>query len=523
MRPRAFLLSALCFLVGAVAGANDLTVDKTTLRVDETVTIVVSLEDAFAEVDAVRVPVKNLEIDGPPSISSEFSWINGTVVRRKVFRFTAHPGGPGAAMVGPLRINGTGGQRETLEAIALQVVPDTATRSNDPATIFRDLNASGREPFYVVAEVDRASAYVGEEIIVTWTLYNGATVQQWQIGRVPKLEDFWTEELDVRDEQPSRALIDGVALQTLPIRRVALFPLRSGPLTIGSMEIAGAVMRRIDAGPFGLFEGSLVEVRFPSAALSVDVKPIPPGPAVDAVGDFTLSCSPPSQKGGGPVVVEATLAGRGNLRAAVAPAWQQAPDAEVQVEDGGVSVDRTRDVATMRRRWKYLLFPRRAGPMSIAPLATRTFVPETAERRTLQCAASTIAVQSAAPIVDTHASSKARSLARRNLAPWFGGGALLLIVLVSTIAMMRRRHGVSGRAGAIVAGRTPAEIRAAVNELLAKREVDPDQLLRESSERGDAYRAVRSIADAIESDRIDEGSGRALLRERVAELLEVIG
>ena len=503
--------------------ANDLTVDKHTLRTDETLTIVVSLEDAFAEVDTVRVPVKNLEIEGPPSISSEFSWINGTVVRRKVFRFAARALAPGAAMVGPLRISGAGGQRETLDAISLQVVPDTATSSNDPATIFRDLNASGREPFFVVAEIDRTSAYVGEEIIVTWMLYNGATVQQWQIGRVPKLEDFWTEELDVRNEQPSRALIDGVVLQTLPIRRVALFPLRSGTLKIGSMEIAGAVMRRIDAGPFGLFEGSLVEVRFPSAEMTVDVKPIPPGPPVDAVGDFALSCAPPLQRGGGPVVVEATLSGRGNLRAAVAPVWQQPPDADVQVEDAGLNVDRTRDVATMRRRWKYLLFPRHAGTMTIAPLITRTFVPETAERRTLQCGAATINVQTAVPVVDSQASPAATPLSPRNPGRWLLAAAIVAIVIITTFALLGRRRSVAGRADAIVAGRSPAEVRAAVNELLTKREVDPDQLLRESSERGDAYRAVRSIADAIESDRIDENSGRALLQERVGELLEVIG
>jgi len=64
------------------------------------------------------------------------------------------------------------------------------------------------------------------------------------------------------------------------------------------------------------------------------------------------------------------------------------------------------------------------------------------------------------------------------------------------------RYALSAEPGGIV-----AEVRAAVHDLLMRLEVDPDQLLRESSERGDAYRVVRSIADAIETDRIDEGSG----------------
>lgn len=502
--------------------ANDLSVDKRSVRIDDTLTIVVSLEDAFASTDSVRVPVKNLEIDGPPSVSSEFSWINGVVVRRKVFRFTAHPLAPGAALVGPLRISGSGGQRETLDAISIDVVQDKATQSNDPATILRDLSASGREPFFVVADVDRTSAYVGEEIIVTWTLYNGASVQQWQIGRVPKLEDFWTEELDVRDEQPARAMVDGIVLQALPIRRVALFPLRSGTLNIGSMEIAGAVMRRIDAGPFGLFEGSLVEVRFPSAVFTVDVKPLPPGPPVDAVGDLTLTASPPLQKNGGPVVVEATLSGRGNLRAAAPPRWERRPDADVQIEDAGLSVDRTHDVAVMRRRWKYLLSPRQAGALAIPPLVTNTFVPSTGMRTALRSNAVTIHVQTAAPVVDTNR-APFTPIARTPDLPWLLIIAVAALAFVAAVAVFRGRKSASGRAGAIVADHTPAEVRAAVHELLTKREVDPDQLLRESSERGDAYRAVRSLTDAIETDRIDETSGREMLKERVGELLEVIG
>ena len=503
--------------------ANDLTVDKRTMQIDDTLTIVVSLEDAFASVDTIRVPVQNLEFDGLPSTSSQYSWINGTVVRRKVFRFTAHPLQAGGAMVGPLRINGDGGQRETLPAISIQVLPDTATSSNDPAAIFRDLVATGREPFFVVASIDRTTAYVGEEIIATWTLYNGATVQQWQIGRVPKLDDFWTEELDVRNEQPSRALVDGVVLQTLPIRRVALFPLRSGTLDIGSMEIGGAVMRRIDAGPFGLFEGSLVEVRFPSAQMKVDVKPIPPGPPVDAVGDFTLACSTPIQKGGGPVVVEATLSGRGNLRAAVPPRWESKPDADVQVEDAGVTVDRTRDIATMRRRWKFLLSPRQTGRFTVPALVTTIFDPSTGERRVLRSNVTVIDVQTAQPVVESPAPASMTAVSISRYLPWLGAIAFGAIVLIASVAMFRRRRSVTGRAGALVDDRSPAEVRAAVHELLAKRDVDPDQLLRESSERGDAYRAVRSIADAIESDRIDDASGRVLLRERIGDLLEVIG
>ncbi len=70
--------------------ANELTVDKRTMQMDDTVTISVILENEFTNVDTLRVPLVNLAFDGPPSVSSEFQWIGGQTSRRKVFTYTAH-------------------------------------------------------------------------------------------------------------------------------------------------------------------------------------------------------------------------------------------------------------------------------------------------------------------------------------------------------------------------------------------------------------------------------------------------
>jgi len=290
--------------------ANDLSVDRRTARVNESITITVSLEDAFAGVDDVTIPARNLLVNPTPSTSSEFSWINGTVVRRKVFRFAARAVAAGPAQVGPLTITLPDGQRETFAAIVLQILPDRAAGSNDPVVVLRELLASGRDPFFVVGEVDKTDALVGEQVVVTWWLYNAATVEEWQIGSVPKLAEFWVEEVDVRSAQPVQSFVGDYVMQRMPIRRVALFPLRSGTLPIGSMEVEAEVIRRTSSGPFGLFEGNVVQVSFSSAPLSVNIHPLPAG-AAPLVGDLTFNCSKPRQKNGGPVLVDATLSGRG--------------------------------------------------------------------------------------------------------------------------------------------------------------------------------------------------------------------
>ena len=96
-----------------------------------------------------------------------------------------------------------------------------------------------------------------------------------------------------------------IAMQKMPIRRVVLFPLRSGLLEIGS--------------PFGLFEGSLTEISVASAPVTINTRPVPAGAAVAATGDLALRCVNPVQENGGPVVIDAVLNGKGNLRAAAPP------------------------------------------------------------------------------------------------------------------------------------------------------------------------------------------------------------
>ncbi|MEA2490753.1 MAG: hypothetical protein QOH21_2545, partial [Acidobacteriota bacterium] len=325
----------ISLLTATAALANDLQVDPRTIRTNDLLTITLSLEGPAASADSVNLPLRNLTIVGEPWVSSEFAWINGETIRRKVFRYRARPGAAGVAVVGPLTIEG-----ERFEPIEVQVLADQASGSNEPLTVLRELQASGRDPFFVVAQVDRPNGFAGEQVIVTWTLYNAAAVQQWQIVEVPKLEDFWSEEIDVRNATPEQVLVGDTFMQRVPIRRVALFPLRSGRLRIGGVTLEAAIMRRIRQGPFAMFEGNLIEANFTSSPLELDVQPLPPGPAVGATGTFALECSQPAQRNGGPVVMQVALSGRGNVRAAAAPTFARTLPAQVEVVQGKVVVAR---------------------------------------------------------------------------------------------------------------------------------------------------------------------------------------
>lgn len=503
MRSRAVPLAL--FVVAAVAiassaGANELLVDTRTLRMTDVLTITVSLEGPFAATEDVDIPLENLAIIGDPSVSSEFAWINGDVTRRKTLRYRARPLAPGRARVGPLTLVAPGGERLVLPAVDVTVQADRALASNDAETLLADLLARGRDPLFVVGELDKRTAYVGEPVIVTWMLYNAASIQQWQVVAVPKLADFWVEEL-ARSEQPERVVVGGVAMQRVPIRRVALFPLHSGKLRIDGLSIEAAVMRRVRGGdsPFSIFEGQVVETAFTSASLRLDVRPLPEGPPVDAVGDLTLQCSPPAQRNAGPVVIDVALTGAGNVRAAAPPRFERSVAGKVQIEGGEVSVARDERSFAMTRRWRYLIFPAKEGQLEVPRLTMLLFHPASAERRELACPPAYIhAVMASEASAGGDGAAPPPPPDRRGRWLWIGGALALALIGAMMLPRLRTRMHLRRDVREIVGDGTPAGIRARIERRVR---TDPSALLVERSDRGDAWRALRSILDAAERDR----------------------
>ncbi len=506
--PRAIVLAALCAFR---AEANDMVADMRTLQMNDLVTITISVEGAFAANDFVEVPLQNLDFVGEPSVSSEFSWINGEITRRKLFRYRLRPLGPGPAQVGPVELKAEEGQTERLAAIALQVLADRASASNDAQVVLRELLATDREPFFVVAEIDKRTAFVGEAVTITWFLYNAASMQQWQIVSIPKLSDFWSEEL-TRSETPERLYVDNLMVQRMPIRRVVLFPLRSGRLRVDGMTAEAAIMRRTQRGPFSLFEGELVEATYTSAPIELDVKAIPPGPEADAVGQLSLTCESPLQRGSGPVVLRVALAGLGNVRAAVSPRFEGQVDGALQIEGGEVTVSRDEGPARMTRRWRYLILPAAAGMLQVPALTMNVFDPAAAVHRQLRCSSATLDVVANAPqpAPAVVAGPGPRRIPWRGLAGGMAFVLALLILVPRGVGELRLRRD----ARAIVRGASPAEIRA---RMVQRLQVD----IREQSDRGDAWRALCSILDAAERDRdLGVDAGDEIL-QRVREMLRI--
>ena len=168
----------------------------------------------------------------------------------------------------------------------------------------------------------------------------------------------------------------------------------------------------------------------------------------------------------------------------------------------------------MSRQWQYVIFPPESGSLTI-PSLTSTILTEAGTRQELRCQAATLAVSAASPdeppprLAQRRRAADSRRIAAIAL-------SALLVASLAGLALLRGRRSrrVRNEVRALVRA-TPPETRLAVDTYLTtKRGVEPSALLREDSERGDAYRSLRSLLDALERDRIVAGEREVAQRVR---------
>lgn len=233
---------------------------------------------------------------------------------------------------------------------------------------------------FIRAVVDKQRVFAGEQVTAGWYLYVTDPPDKYQTTHVPSTDGFWSEELPVPTIRNGLALTEetyaGHTWRTAPLFRRALFPLKAGTLTIGSLDAETA---RLD-----LFGMSARTARLRSDPVTVEVLPLPAAdqpagfdPA--AVGRYTLVArvDRPTVTVGEPVTLTLEIRGRGNLRNVRPPkppaidGWKRyEPRSRDSLEpdaDGVVMGTKTVEI---------LLVAERPGQATIPPLALPYFDPE---------------------------------------------------------------------------------------------------------------------------------------------------
>lgn len=387
-RPTAARLCLLLLLAAAPARALEFTasVDRTEATPADPIrlTLTLSAAGAMGHVPSPELDLTEFTVFGP-SVGTRVEMINGRTTFARDLTYTLYGRTPGRYRIGPAVIE----------------LPDT-TVATQPVEVQIVRRRSGRQgagggdgppAVFVRAVADRDTAWVGQQVVVRFDLCYRVVPRDVGFAEIPDFTGFWQKELFVAQRlSPQREVIDGVAYNVAPLRRVGLFPTSAGTQRVDALAVTCSIPQANRRSSLSLFDevlgagGRSVVVR--SEPLPIHVKPLPttgrPPGFSGAVGRFDISAeaSPLQVPVGDPVTLRVVIEGDGNVQAIRQP---QIEPPGFEVYEPTVELEERQTPAGgygARKSFEYILIPEQGGRQRIAAVPVVTFDPEAGQYRT---------------------------------------------------------------------------------------------------------------------------------------------
>ncbi len=371
----ALMLTLLMFPFSVLAQAPlTAQVDRDTIAANEQVTLTVSVFGDLFNIPTPKLPaMMDFKVAGT-STSTQIQLINGELSSQGNFIFRLEPLNEGQLLIPSITVKIDGQTYET-EPILVQVLPAGTLPSpntapdNSPDSQPDNLN----DQFFVEAEVDDPTPWLGQQIIYSFKLYQTVQLLRQPDYQAPPFTNFWGQNLLSQPQYHST--VNGQDYLVTEIR-TALFPASVGEITV---EPAALVI------PGGLFEADFVLKTDP---VTVNVQPLPPDapPTFNgAVGQFNLtaSLSETESQVNEPVTFRLAIEGAGNIETLTEPIFPDLPNWRVFDSQSTIAVDVEDELVQGRREFERLLVPGRPGDYTIPAVSFSYFDPQTNQYHTL--------------------------------------------------------------------------------------------------------------------------------------------
>ncbi len=399
-------------LVAALAAASpgraaedvriEVSADRTELAQDELLVLTVTILSEGAAVLDLRPADLPFTVVSSARSSSGASFAFGTgggvrLRRTAVFTITLAPKRTGELVIPPIAASAEGVRAESAP-IRVTVRPPGARAGAAPAPERGSGAWRGWERDLVLeVQLDRREVFVGEQVTATIVLRSPVGVVEYDRFQPPSYDGFWAEDVEV----PRRLAftvrsVGGVPTRVYTVRKLALFPTRSGRLELGPFEVDLAVRLGSDA-LFAAFD-EIRRTRRSSAPVAVEVKPLPAGAPAGFeglnVGDWKLAATASADRveAGQPVTVRVTATGEGNVRTLAPPALPALAGARAFASTASEEVTRAGGRLGGTRTIETVVVPEREGSLEVPPLAWPYFSPRTGRYELARTAALRVTV-----------------------------------------------------------------------------------------------------------------------------------
>lgn len=320
-----------------------------------------------------------------PSQGTQVTITNGRVSKSINITYTLKPKKQGDFTIdgAVATINGTSVKSNsvTIKVVAAQ---ERRSRGNDPfADMMEEMEEMQRQmmrqyqqPSYTEAEIkqylannlfvkvypSKTSIYEGEQTTLSYKIYARVTCNGIMANKMPSYNGFLSEEFKLsEDQEPKIETYNGAQYQTLEIKRVTLFPQKSGKIAIDPIELIANVY--LGYQPY--------EYTFKSNVISLDVKPLPeknkPATFSGAVGKFSFEADYDKTKCnvGDPIKLKITYNGTGNLKLITPPKLTFPEEFEAFEPKTKDNYANNGNIVTGSKTFEYVLIPQDGGTFKL--------------------------------------------------------------------------------------------------------------------------------------------------------------
>ncbi|MFA4851903.1 MAG: BatD family protein [Bacteroidales bacterium] len=257
---------------------------------------------------------------------------------------------------------------------------------------------AGNNDIFLKAFVDKTNPYQGEQVIVTYKIYTKIPVTQYGIEKIPAYTGFWSQDLTKNSDKPTQynETIGGAKYVVAEIRKIALFPQKSGVLKIDPLNVecvVQVVTKQKYNDPFADFfkdpffsnfnnfgnsmfdTYSNVKKTISSNSVSLNVKALPvsnqPAEFKGSVGKFILDATldKTNVKTNDAINLIFKITGTGNISLIDKPDIEFPTDLETYEPDVKENISATTAGISGTKTFNYLIIPRSAGDFTIKPVS----------------------------------------------------------------------------------------------------------------------------------------------------------
>jgi hypothetical protein len=343
-------------------------VDRNALTIDEQLVLTVTITGDFLKIPRPDLSQLQDFVVASSSTSTQVSIVNGKMTSQGVFNYRLQPLREGQITIASISVN-IDGQLYQTEPIQIEVLPSGGQVAT-PDPNLPETNAPNTlqgQDFFVEAEVDNSTPYLGEQVIYTFRIYQAINFPPGQPDYTPPaFTDFWSSEILAQPHYNTKANgRDYLVTEIL----TALFPANLGSITI---EPASLVI------PGGLLSP---DIRLETNSVTLDVRPLPEGAPEGfsgAVGQFEIraSLNERESKVNEPLTLVVEIEGAGNIQTLQEPKLPELPNWRFFESQDSTATETGDGLLRGKRTFERLIVPGQLGEQTIPPISFSYYDPE---------------------------------------------------------------------------------------------------------------------------------------------------